>query len=179
MAMGIVSSDIFDAEIIATSKRAEPQIIDINRGRSNTNAVPSTMRNVIGEEAIKGTPVDELSKIFGISKSSISAYKNGANSTASYNDGDPKLKKHIDTVKESIAGTAREKIIAALSCIDEHKLAEEKLRDVAGIAKDMATVMEKMEGTDKNIGNQVNQVIVYAPRMREEDDYKTIDVGGL
>ncbi len=178
MAMGIVDHNDFEKELASLIKVAEPKVLDINRGRGNVNEVPETLRNVIIEEAITGTPPDEIREAFGISKSSISAYKHGATSTSTYHKPNKKLDTQVDKVKKSIASSARNTIRKALSHITEDKFEEAELREISGVARDMAAVMEKMEGNAKE-DRAVNQVVIYAPRMKEEDSYDVIDISGL
>lgn len=176
MAMGIVDSSVLDAELSTLTNFIDAKTIEIKHGRGNTNEVPSTLRKLVAQDSIAGVKASEIADAFDISKSSISAYKNGATSTSSYDNPDKELKSHVDSVKTEIASSARSKIIAALSHITENKLSDAKLSEVSMIAKDMATVMEKMEGNTSKDKTVQHQVIIYAPRVRDENDYNVIDV---
>jgi hypothetical protein len=174
MAIGIVSSEVLNAELDSLTVR-EVITKPIIHGRGNNNEVPESLRKVIAEEAISGVKAEILAEQFNVSESSVSAYKQGATSTASYDDHDEHLKAHVDLVKTTIAKSARDKIIQALKHIDDDKFTLASLKDVASVAKDMSVVMEKMEGGNRDKA-PVQQVVIFAPRQRTEDDYKVIDV---
>lgn len=178
---GIVDDSDFESQLESLKKdsRVEPRaakIVDINRGRGNTPEVPSELRKIIGEESIQGTPAKELSKLFGVSESSISAYKNDATSTASYHESDVDLKTHNTAVRNDIIDKSRTKLLQALETITPEKLTDIKPRDAAGIAKDMSAIIKNMEPDHADRGGQVNQqFIFYAPRTKQESDFEIID----
>ena len=174
MAMGIVSSEVLNAEVESLIPK-DILVKPLHTGRGNNNEVPSALRKVIAEEGISGVKSSDLAEIFNVSESSVNAYKNGATSEATYNEPDKELKSHVDTVKSGIADSARRKIIQALKHIDEDKFNLASLKDISSVAKDMSVVMEKMEGGNKD-NKPINQVVIYAPRVRSEDEYQVIDV---
>src|ERR1700694_506265 len=75
----IEKSDKF--EIVTPAK-----VVDIKRGRGNQLEIPNEIRALVAEEVISGARAKDVSKSFGISESSISAYKHDATSTASYDN---------------------------------------------------------------------------------------------
>jgi hypothetical protein len=171
MPMGIVDDAEFQKEIQRSS-----QVVTIQRGRGNTRNVPESLRKIIGENAVeegsKATKV--MTNAFGISDSSLSAYKHGANSTASYND--PAFKPAIDKVRDKITRKARSRLIASLNAITPEKLSDEKPRDLAGIAKDMSAIIKNME-PDAEKDKIPQALIIFAPRMVTEEKFEVIDVG--
>jgi predicted transcriptional regulator len=168
MPLGIVSDQDFEVEI----QRA--QVIPSRIGRGNTPAKPDQLRNLIAEEAIKGASAKELSESFGVSPSSISAYKNGSTSTASYDTPDRKLANHIVNVKDRITKKATNRLARALDSITPEKLDDLKVKDAAQVAKDMSVVIKNMTPEVREQNNNVNFVI-FAPKVREESDYDVID----
>ena len=71
---------------------------------------------------------------------------------------------------------ALEKLMAALGLIDEEKLsALESAKDIGRFSKDMASVYNSLTAQTAHAGNQVN-LIVYAPKSREESSFKVVDV---
>ena len=165
MPIGIVSDAEFDVEFIEHS----------GAGRNGAKAVPSELRAVIAETALT-SPNKEVAKAFGISESSVSAYKNGATSTTTYNQPNDELKKHVDDARDRIGKIAQKKLLAALSHITEENLRGSKPRDLAGIAKDMSTVVNNIQPVS-NGNNPINaQFIFHSYPSRKEDDYEVIDV---
>lgn len=146
--------------------KIEAEIKDSPNGRGTSNVgVPNTLRQIIGEEsAINGRQSGiKLAESFGISPSSVSAYAEGATSTASYHDGPNRS--HIDGAKIKVASKARKKLTLALSLITRDKLENSKARDLAGIAKDMAVVMKQMEPEKAEAASPLNgpTFIFYTP----------------
>jgi hypothetical protein len=157
---------------------SSPEIKTIEpRGRGSSNVeVPDTLRSIIALTAIESGRAEALAlaREFDISPSSVSAYTNGATSTASYNSPDPPLKKKINNTKERLGKIARGKLALSLRHITEDKLAEAKLRDVAAVAANMAAVVRQMEpDSDKSV-SQVN-IVLYAPKLKSESSYDIIE----
>ncbi|SRR6266498_3644681 len=181
MAIGIVSSDEFDLELAKlTPHHNQPintTVKQIEHGRApGDNAVPQELRKIISEEANQGTPAAELTKVFDVSPSSISAYKHGATSTASYNKPDDDLIHHRNDVRLKISTKATNKILLAMKHITEEKLANAKVRDLASVAKDMSVVARNMDGDQITQNQQNNQFIFYAPKSRDESEFDIIPV---
>lgn len=151
-------------------------VIDINRGRGAQRVeVPESLRALISEEAIKGTSPEVLSREFGVSKSSISAYKNDATSTASYNSPDKNLKDANELVREDVTSQARTKLLLALKHVTEEKMQDAKLTEIASVANSMSGIIKNMEPQGATTQNNT-QIIVYKPRQREEDEFEIITV---
>jgi hypothetical protein len=179
---GIVSNESFTSQLkeLVTNKetKREPRatVVDINRGRNSSKEVPIELKKLISQESIEGTPAKLLSETFGVSPSSISAYKNGATSTSTYNEPNEELKKHNDVVRDTIINGARSKLLLALESITPEKLVDTKVRDAAGIAKDMSAVIKNMEPQIDRGGSQLNQQFIFhAPLARKETDFEIID----
>lgn len=190
MPMGIVTPEDFDSELgncnkpisnsrseREKSKSSVVNIIDVpTRGRGEGNVeVPDALRKIIGEESqLHGRDAGlAMARTFGISPSSVSAYSNGAHSTATY-DETPN-KNHIDLGKARVVKRARAKMMLALSHLTAEKIQESKGRDIAGIAKDMAVVIKTMEPEQqKTENNNRPQFVFFAPNIHNEEHYETI-----
>ena len=107
--------------------------------------------------------------------SSASAYKHDATSTASYNEPDESLKKANDEVRHQIIGKARAKLIESLDSLTPEKLNGSKARDLAGIAKDMSTLINNVEPQSGDINNNV-KFVFHVPATKKEQDFEVIDV---
>lgn len=181
---GIVDDASFELQLASLNKNgskneAEPRatFATIERGRGSVNAIPTELRKIIAEEAISGTPAKELSKLFEISESSISAYKNDATSTSSYNQPNGELAKSNDVVRQTILDGARGKILIALENITDEKLRDAKVRDTASVAKDMSAIIRNLEPqTDKGQNGLNQQFIFYAPKSKKESDFEVVEM---
>lgn len=196
MAMGIVSNSEFELELgnsnsdsISSSvvvkqsvEQSEPepraQIIDSPiKGRGENNVeVPNGLRKLIGSESVTNGRESalELASNLGISPSSVSAYSQGANSTASYEDRPNLLE--INKAKEKISKRARGKLMLALHHITDEKLEVSKVRDLAGIARDMSAVIKNIEPEERIDSAKQNgpTFILYSPQFRSEQSFEVI-----
>ena len=164
----IINSDKF--EITTPAK-----VVDIKRGRGNQLEIPNEIRALVAEEVISGARAKDVSQIFGISQSSISAYKHDATSTASYDNPNQSLKKANDSVRDVISDRARSKLMCALDAITDENIGLAKVKDIASIAKDMSVIVKNMEENAPTNQNNT-QVIIFKPRMRDEDEFDIITV---
>lgn len=184
MPMGIVSDDEFNKELgnSRTDKSIDQAIVkELNRpGRhSGDNNVPDSLRKIIGETSeIDGRQEGiALGKGFGISPSSVSAYSNGSNSTASYNK-QPNLA-HINQAKERISRKARIKLVNALDQITPEKLSEAKLETVANVARSMSAIVKDMEPDipmNEREGKTGPTFVFYSPQVKKEEQFEHIFV---
>ena len=173
MPLGVLSDEQFEQEL-ALSKNENSlraQVLDIKVGRGNKTETPASLRKLIAEESINGASTKELSQLFNIGKDSITAFKNGATSCATYNKPDPDLKEYVDEKRENIAKTAREKLISALEAITPDKIANAKVQVASQIAKDMSAVIKNIEPNQAVAGPQV-QFTFFAPKIRSENDFE-------
>jgi len=171
MPVGLVSDEEFDQEY--------GSIVDIERPgrRPGDNNVPPALRKVIAEEALTNGngEANKLAELFGVSKSSVSAYKNGATSTDSYNLPDSKLVNHVNEVKNKIRGKAQSKLIMALNEVTKDKLQSSKLRDIVATAQAMSSVVRNLD-EDSDSGKHINpnNFIIFAPYIKHESEFKTV-----
>jgi hypothetical protein len=180
--MGIISDDEFARQLdeLENGKSIpEPEVrpavvVDINRGRGHTNETPESLRKIIGETALEGASVHSISEAFQISPSSISAYKAGATSTASYHKPDQELVKHTNNVRSKIADKATKRIMLALKEITPERVKDAKLKDISALAKDMSAVVKNIE---PQTATQINAptYMIYAPRVRKEDEFEVVE----
>lgn len=177
MGFGIVSDEEFEKELSRAIQNYE--IKQIERGRKpGSREVPDTLRKIIGEEAaINGRQSGlQIAQQFGISESSVDAYKVGARSEATYNDRP--ASEYINQAKARVAKRARNKLIQAIHHITEDKLAEAKAKDLAGVAKDMSAVIRNMEPEMKREDGQKGPTFIfYCPQTRSEDTFDAVFVG--
>jgi hypothetical protein len=180
MPLGVVTDSELEAELEnsnSPNKVISGQVIDVNRGRGKGSVeVPNSLRKIIGETNeldSRGEAVDLASR-FGISSSSVSAYANGATSTASYND--TPNKDHINDAKVRVQKRARHKLHKALTHLTDDKLAEAKAGEIASVAKSMSSIIKEMEPEKESGGPIPNgpTFIFYSPQVRNENQFEVI-----
>lgn len=201
MGMGIVSGKDFDLE---SSKLIKPvpsntdshESISNNDSPNNAQAkiepiitpgrkahdvnVPDSIRNLIADTSVsEGRPAAlALAESLGISSSSVSAYSRGATSTASYDTPKAQIKLVSDAAKLRVAKRARSKMMQALHHITPDKLENAKLRDLAGVARDMSVIIKNMEPEKEketgNINNNGPQFVFFAPKFESEAAYPAV-----
>jgi hypothetical protein len=170
MPLGILSDEEFNKEL------ERSQVIDINKGRGSNPQVPESLRKIIGENAVEegSGPTKAMTRALGISDSSLSAYKQGARSTASYHNPNPELLDHVNKARQRIVKKARNRLVFALDGITEEKLSQEKPRDLAAIAKDMSAIIKDFEPrNDDNVAPKA--LIIFAPQMFKEERFDVIN----
>lgn len=185
MPIGIVSDSDFETELLKQeshiSKTEVGVVLDKNPiGRPrNSVEVPDSLRKVIGGESVESGRKDAvaLANHFGVSESSVSAYSNGATSTASYNEPSSSLSGHIKQVKEKIGIKARNRLIQALDQITPEKLQEAGLKVVSQVAKDMSAIVKDMESDPRiEVDNKRPVFVFYSPQQKTESNFEIITV---
>ncbi len=198
MPMGIVSDSDYELElerlgIVPRSRSPESDQIqrgeaspdepvanveDQKQGRGDSKNVPDIVREMVAKSAINGEGTGaDIAEAFGVSPASVSAYKVGATSCATYNEPSDDLLTTVLGHRKNIAKGARVTLEAALASLTPDKLQEAKARDLSAIAKDMSGIIVDMEPAPPPIMNQQNvQFVFMAPRVRSEDSYEIRDV---
>lgn len=192
MAMGIVSGKDFDLEQSKLNKPAceKPDSIPvpsatiqpiITPGRkANDVNVPDSVRNLIADTSITEGRASgiALAKALDISPSSVSAYTKGSTSTATYDSPSVNLKDKVNQAKERVSRRARSKMMQALHHITPDKLENAKLRDLAGVARDMSVIIKNMEPEKEKDSGVVNnngpQFVFFAPKQELESNYQVV-----
>jgi len=182
MSIGIVTESEFTSELEkftpSANKPNQTTIHEqIEHGRNkHDNNVPNELRKSIQDDVMNGVKSDVIEKVYGISSSSISAYKHGSTSTKSYHQPNSDLLTNRHDVKLRISSRAKSKLLLAIKHISEDKLQHAKVRDLAGIAKDMSTVVKNMDDNNVITGTNQQNFIFYAPRNKDSDSYEIIEV---
>lgn len=170
-----IESELIKDKIKDAIKDSSFKVVDIKRGRGNVLEIPNEIRALVAEEVINGAPAKQIAKSFGISESSISAYKHDATSTTTYDKPNDSLKKSNDSVRDVITDKARGRLMSALDAITDENISNAKVKDIASIAKDMSVIVKNME-PERTQNVQNTQVIIYKPRMRDEDEFDVITI---
>ena len=136
MPLGIVSDSEFEAEL---SDIIQPEGVVVEQpkaGRGSAEGVPDAIRKIISDEAQENGRAGalELGQFFGVSPSSVSAYSNGATSTASY-DKPSAFKEYVAKKRQKITKRAARGISRALEHITDDKLHESSASELASVAR--------------------------------------------
>lgn len=121
--------------------------------------------------AARLTSPSKAAKEFGVSFTTAARAAEGKTSAG---DEVPAVKTEVQSRLEAVATQAIDRLVAALNGLTDEKIEKEKATGISKIASDMAGVVEKVTPKNKEADNV--QVVIYAPQVREERDYETIDV---
>lgn len=172
MPLGIITESEAESEL---KNKTEIKELERGRGLGKTN-VPPSLKKIIQESSIvegrkKGV---ELAEKFGVSSSSVDAYKRGE--TTLGGPKDVELVHNLNKTKERIAETATDKIKKALSLITDDKLGELSPNKAAVFARDLAAVTKVMSPESNEGGVVGPNFIIYAPKMKSETQFEVIDL---
>jgi hypothetical protein len=205
MPMGVVSTEEFTKEYQNVTSRVEqsiPILPSLNPTTENTtdnenpvidgevvnmesrgrkvgdNNVPSTLQALIaGTAAVEGRKEAlALASMFDVSKSSASAYSNGATSTASYDKPKAHITDFITKRKTRVSKKAIRVLTNSLDKITEDKLVGLGARDLGALAKDMSAVVRHMEPDKDREQGPLVAFNLFVPETRDEGSYETIRV---
>lgn len=179
MPLGILSDSEFQAELgkFDSTPLIEGEVINLPIPGRKGPEVPEVIRTIIGEDAIVNgnDSAKEITKALDISDSSLSAYKVGATSTASYQTPDQKLKGHLDNKRKLIITNSQNAILEALGQITPQKLEASKVRDLAGIVKDLSIVVSNMDEDSGSKGSPNQPLVIFAPMIKDESSFEVIN----
>lgn len=181
MPMGVVEDDDFEAALNDCGPIAKVEVIDLptpGRKEGDVN-VPDSIRSIIGETSEVNGRQDAiaLAKTFGLSESSVSAYANGASSTATYDNPKPSIVDVITKSKQRIGRKAAKIAIKAVDNIDDVKLSNCSAVELAQVAKSMGSLVSQMSPDESSKSDHRPQIIqFFAPPMKTEQQFETIMV---
>jgi len=124
--------------------------------------VPAFIREIAAVDA-QFAPAREVAAQFNISPSTVAVAKH-----------DPALKANVDAALEKVKGKAIEKLMLSLGLLSEQKIQVSSAKDISAIAVNMSKIAVDAQPA-KDGGNAV-QIMIYAPPMKNENDYDTITV---
>lgn len=204
MPLGVVSDDEFEKEIrnslVELDKKGVPsvgikdsdsepeqepvisgEIVQQKIGRGlGTNEVPESLRKIIAQTNLESgrSAAISLAQSFDISESSVSAYLNGATSTATYDKKDEGLDKYLKVLKQKSAKRASQKLLKAINNITDEKLEEAPAGVLAAVAKQLSGVVRDLEPDTPQVapGFSGVQFVVYAPQIVQESKFDVIEV---
>ena len=119
----------------------------------------------------------QAGQLYDLSRQQSEAYREGFSTTKDITEGKPPLparKQRLDTVKELLAEKAAQRLTSALDNLTDEKIEGCSAPKVSAIAKDMATVMDRVT-RDRNAPEAIH-FHVWKPEMKTVRDYTTVHV---
>lgn len=145
-----------------------------HEGGGAVKKLGTIQKRVIASVAIESGDKSGTAEAFGISRQAATNISNGK--TADGTKPDVELRDFVERKRQSVAEVALAKTLEAFNLITGDKLSKVSARDLASIAKDSATVYDKLSGKSGGSGSGV-KVMIYAPTVRSVGEYDVIEVG--
>jgi hypothetical protein len=175
---GIRNTSPFPSDPFKPTDSTPPHEHGRNPGDTN---VPPIIRKLIGEAAVESREAAlKVAAAFGVSPSSASAYAVGAHSTDSYHEPNPELAAALNDRRTEVITKSRSTLLAALGYITSAKMEEAGVRDLSGVAKDMAQIIAHQE-PKLILQNQQSfnaKFVFHVPESRAESEFDVLDVAG-
>jgi len=138
-----------------------------SNGRGIATAISPGLQVIAGVLA-KTEKVSVVARALEINESSV---RNAAHSK------DPEVSSAIERTTEKIRDLALNKLMASLGIVNDETLSQCGAKDASTVARNLAGVVEKLSPKDV-MGSNVT-LVVYAPQLRNEKHYDTIEVKAL
>jgi len=168
--MSLFVDDVTAEQMLNHETNVVHKLCHDNQRPKGALEIPLEQKAMIGLfSRLEGPSV--AAEVFDVSPSSASNFAKGE---TVHGKGNPELKAALNDKVKDIHSITAEKLLATLDVMDVELIAQEKPRVQAGIAKDLATVMEKT--SEKGDGGTKVQVIVYAPQPVDSMKFETIEV---
>ena len=167
-------SDERNKDIVSEFINYNVEEIKHGRGEGRLNLDEEQRKEIATLAHTSGLTQEEVAKLTGVSPSQVSAIKNAATSTSTYHTPNESLEPHIESIKTQLSNAAQNKMMEAILALSPEKIHGAKGRDIAGIAKDMSAIVKNLNNDGIVINN--NKVLVYKPRIKEEDDFDIITI---
>lgn len=138
--------------------------------------IPIDLKLLASAHVMAGMKIKDVGELFGLSDRAVSAAAKGCSQAYDHHSiADPRLQKAQKEVSERVTDKAVDLVMEALNLVAP-KLDDKgnKLRDITGAAKDLASIVDKIQ--PKTAQGNTAAVIVVGTLPYEESRYKTIDV---
>lgn len=138
-----------------------------NGGRDGSLNFPDPIRILAGTLSHVSKNKD-VAEALGMSKQQVSNIKNGKTNE--------NVKSAIDRNLGTVQDRALELTMKSLGLIEEEKLEKSKPRELIAIARDAASIYEKVSPKEKNNVQVGVQVVLHSVPQRNEENYETVEV---
>jgi len=140
--------------------------------RTGSHVIPEFIRDQMIELKAAGATGSQMGRAFGVSQEAASAAARGA-SGGRPPTAERKLK--VEAAQSQIRDTALLKLMKSLDLITDDKLEDLGAKELSNVASNLSRVVTSVSEAESN-KSPVN-IVVYAPEMKKETQYKIIDVG--
>lgn len=151
-----------------------------SRGAKNGANMSLELKAMVAAHVTSGMKRVDVSKLFGIDDKYVNKIARGEKRIG--NGGvvpDVELREVLKTVNETVAEKATNLVMAALEQVTEARLNDKgnKLRDVTGAAKDLASIVEKV--SPKSEGGNIAAVVLMGTAPFAADRYKVLETSAV
>lgn len=175
--MSEISNELAE-QLLDHGRNGAARFVPLHRGGrgAGSREVPPVIRELIGLSANNGSTIKEVCKEFGVSQSTVSQAKKG---NVGVNRHDPELAAKLEETKKDVKASVKDAALDRLAemfatvITSENLAGISKVREAVVVAKDLATIVEKV--TPKQGGNNV-AVFIHQPRVKDESEYDSVDV---
>lgn len=141
--------------------------------RAGVENIPDEVKELVALSVIGGDVLQkDAAEAYGISKVTVNQLAKGNDYKGKHS---PVLTEKIEKARSVVESKATSKVLMALGLITQEKLSELDISKIAKVASDLSSVSERMR-EKKDQGTNVAQVIIYAPTVRTEQEYQTIEI---
>ena len=169
--------DVKIPEIVTSDMIRNP----MGAGRmKDVSNVPQSLRKIIAEESVTNGNKSAKNLLSGLgtslSDATISTYKSGNVSPSNgISVKDTDLLEYINQRKGKLGKKALNKLNLALLHLDEAKMSGLDAKELSGVAKDMAIIVDKMQPTKRDEEKVAPvQFVIMAPQINTEAYYQTV-----
>lgn len=148
-----------------------------NRENGTYDRVPPFIKELIGGEVRAGRKASDVARDYGVSHRSVLNFSEARNSQLELKGSDEKLEANVekvaDSIRTKIIDRTTEKLLDALGGIDlGDKFKKDSPVNQSVVARNIATVLDKVEGKDRNNGVQNNLMFnIHVPSERTLADF--------
>lgn len=146
-----------------------------------TTPLSLEVKTLVAAYVASGMSCRDVGKLFGLNKGYVSQIGNGKRTLSRSGNivPDEELRKVQKTVGESVAEKATNLVMAALEQVSNARLTDpkNKLRDVTGAAKDLASIVEKV--SPKEVGGNIAAVVLMGTAPFSSDRYKVLETSAV
>ncbi len=168
-------------EELANRRESNSTVLPLRKDVEERPNLEARMRALIGRTA---NSTDEQNKavagIFGVSDTQVSQYKRGLTSPkdAKYDPEQARLVKATAKV-DNAHELALDAMVGLLGRLNEKVDAGEitSAKEMSRIATDMSRIAANIKGKERDAVINNTQVIMFAPNLKREAQYETIEVG--
>lgn len=162
------------AELVDEPIEESPKQESKGSGRTvGATQIPDALRGIIASHTTLTSSV-QAARDFGISTSAAYSMSQGyRGGMAPSNNFDQKIIDKRNELLDSAADKAMDKMLLAIGLINNDNLKDAKVRDISAVAKDMASIVEKVRAKNDD-GKKQGNIVIVAPTLRDESHFQVV-----